>query len=275
MTDAPAPGVPASGATTGATFAGDPGSRPPARSSRPPARRGTRWRAAFFVLAGAGLVAAVGWALLGGRVFVVRSVTVTGTHLVTPARVIAAADVGLGTPLVRVNAGAVTARVEAIRQIASATVTKDWPDRVAIVVTERVPALAVRMAGGGYDLVDPTGTIVRWAKTRPAELPLLTTSLTGGALRGDPGVAAAASVLSELDSPLAASVASVRVAPVLPGTGGSAVLAQQVTLSLRDGKTVVWGDPGDGARKNREVAILLRGSARYLDVSAPGTAVTR
>ena len=73
-------------------------------------------------------MAGVGWALLGNRVFVVRSVTVTGTHLVSAAQVIAAADVPLGTPLLRVDAGAVTRRVEAIPQVASATVTEDWPD---------------------------------------------------------------------------------------------------------------------------------------------------
>ena len=55
------------------------------------------------------------------------------------------------------------------------------------------------MAGGGYDLVDPTGVIVRWSQARPAGLPLFLTSLPGSALRGDPGVAAAA-VLAELPS---------------------------------------------------------------------------
>ena len=29
------------------------------------------------------------------------------------------------------------------------------------------------MAGGGYDLVDPSGVIVRWATAKPAGLPLL------------------------------------------------------------------------------------------------------
>ncbi len=100
--------------------------------------------------------------------FVVRSVTVTGTHLVPAAAVIEAADVPLGTPLSGVDAGAVTRRVEAIRQVASATVSVDWPDHVAIVVTERVPVLAVRMAHGGYDLVDPAGVIVRMATAKPA-----------------------------------------------------------------------------------------------------------
>jgi cell division protein FtsQ len=287
----PAPaasGAVGSGAPAGAAYAdaADPGVRPPSGSpatgspqaGSPPGRarrRRTPWRAAFFALAAVGIIVAVAWALLGDRLFVVRSVTVTGNHLVSSAQVTAAADVPLGTPLMRVNATAATQRIEAIRQVASATVTKDWPDHVAIVVTERVPALSVRMAGGGYDLVDPTGTIVRWSKTRPAKLPLLTTPLTGSALSGDPGVAAAADVLAELDAALARSVASVSVSQVLTGDGDSVVTAQQVTLALKDGKTVVWGDASDAAAKNRELTILLRSGVRYVDVSAPGTAVTR
>ena len=91
--------------------------------------------------------------------------------------------------------------------------TQDWPDHVAIAVTERVPVMAVRMASGGYDLVDPSGVIVRSATAKPAGLPLFTTPLTGAALRGDPGVAAAAAVLAELAPALARTVSSVSVAP--------------------------------------------------------------
>jgi cell division septal protein FtsQ len=253
----------------GAGSKGGGGARPRARR-----RRRTPWRAAFFALAGFGIIAAVAWALLGNRLFVVRSVTVTGTHLVPPGQVIAAAGVQLGTPILRVDASAVTRRVEAIRQVASATVTEDWPDHVAIVVTERVPSVAVGMTGGGYDLLDRTGTIVRWAKTRSG-LPLLATTLSGGALRGDPGVAAAADVLAELDSAVARSVAQVSVAKVLTGDGDSVVAAQRVTLNLSDGGTVVWGDPSGAAEKNRELTILLRHRVRYVDVSAPGTVVTK
>ena len=175
----------------------------------------------------------------------------------------------------RVNPGAVTRRVEAIRQVASATVSEDWPDHLTIAVTERVPVLAVRMAGGGYDLVDPSGVIVQLATTKPRGLPLFVTTLSGGALRGDPGVAAASAVLAELTPALARTVTTVSVAAAAAGSGGGAVAAQQVTLSMDGGKTVVWGDPGNGAAKDREIQILLRSGVSYVDVSAPGTAVTR
>lgn len=258
MSDAPPP------APSGTAPAAGPGAPLPGARRRPR----SRWRAAFFALAGLAIVAGTGWALFGNRVLVVRSVTVTGTHLLSPAQVTAVADVLAGTPLVRVDTGAVTRRVEAIPQVASATVSRDWPDRVVIAVTERLPVMAVRMAGGGYDLVDHTGVIVRWAGTRPAGLPLLKTSLSGTALRGSAEVGTAAGVLAELSPWLAGQVTALQAAPAAEGT-------EQVTLNLRDGKTVLWGSQGDAAQKNRELAVLLPGSAHQVDVSTPGTVVTR
>jgi cell division protein FtsQ len=258
----PAPGASRPGGRGGA-------GRGPGSASRPPGRRRkTRWRAAFFALAGLALVGGVGWALLGDRVFVVRSVTVTGTHLLSPGQVIAAADVNPGTPLLSVDAGTVTRQVEAIPLVASATVTEDWPDRVVIAVTERVPVMAVRMANGGYDLVDPSGVIVRMTATRPAALPVLAISLPGSALRGNPDVRAAADVLAELQPWLARQVAEVSTGAVPDGP-------QQVTLGLRDGTTVQWGTTDDAAQKSRELSILLSGQVRDVDVSTPGTVVTK
>jgi cell division protein FtsQ len=245
---------------------------PPAAKPR---RTRTRWRTAFFVLAGVGIIAGVAWALLGSRLLVVRSVTVTGAHLVTSAQVVAAADVPLGTSLIGVDAGQVARRVEGIRQVASVTVSKDWPDHLAITVRERVPVVAVRMAAGGYDQVDPTGVLVVWSRTRPARLPLYQTSADGGALRGNPGLATAAAVLAELSPALSKQVAEVSASQVQAGQGSTPGDANQVLLGLRDGKTVLWGGTDYAAQKNRELAVLLSGAARYIDVSAPGTVVTK
>ena len=268
MSDAP-PSAPAGPAEAAEPGGGVPGGAVPGGAVTSGRRRPrSRWRAAFFVLAGLAIVAGTCWALFGNRMLVVRSVTVTGTHLLSPAQVTAAADVPLGTPLLRVDVGAVTRSVETIPQVASASVTRDWPDRLVIAVTERVPVMGVRMAGGGYDLVDQTGVIVRWTPALPGELPLLKTALPGAALRGSTEVTTAADVLAELSPWLAGQVTAVQAAPVAEGT-------EQVTLDLRDGKTVQWGSPGDAAQKNRELAILLPGSAHLVDVSTPGAVVTR
>jgi cell division protein FtsQ len=245
---------------------------PPAAKPR---RTRTPWRTAFFVLAVVGIVAGVAWALLGSRLFVVRSVTVTGEHLVTSAQVVAAADVPLGTSLVGVDAGQVARRVEGIRQVASVTVSKDWPDHLTITVRERVPVVAVRMAGGGYDLVDPTGVLVVWSRKQPARLPLYQTSVAGGALRGNPELSSAAAVLAELSPAVSKEVAEVSASQAQAGPGDTPGEAYQVLLGMRDGKTVLWGGTDYAAQKNRELAVLLSGSAHYIDVSAPGTVVTK
>ena len=83
--------------------AGDPGG-PGAGGGRPGRQP---WRAAFFALAAAAIVGGVAWALLDSRFFVVRSVHVTGTHLVTGAEVRSAAAIPPGLPLIRVNSAAV------------------------------------------------------------------------------------------------------------------------------------------------------------------------
>jgi len=259
-----------------ANLPGGAGDRPPASDPAPSARRTrTPWRAAFFVLAGLGILAGVAWVLFGSRLIVVRSVTVSGTRLVTSAQVLAAADIPLGTPLISVNTAQVAQRVESIRQVASASVAKDWPDRLAITVTERVPVVAVRMTSGGYDLVDPAGVIVRWSAPLPAGLPLYLTSLTGGGLRGNPGLATTAAVLAELPSWLSRDVTQVSAADTAAGAAATPGDAAQVTLYLRDHKTVLWGGADRASEKDRELAILIRDSARYFDVSAPGTVVTR
>jgi len=259
------------GATTRA--AADLGNRARGPARRP--SRASRWRAAFFVLALVAILGATGWALLGSRLLVVRVISVTGTHLVSGTQVIAAADVPPGTPLIRVDPAQVAARVEAIRQVASAKVTKDWPDGLSITVRERVAVMAVRVPGG-YDLLDPDGVIVTGPTADPRRLPLLVTSLPGGQLRGDPGVAAVAQVLAALPSWLSTQVGKAAVQePAGAGGARAAGLAPSVTLYLSGGRTVVWGDAAGSGAKARELAILMRDGASYYDLSAPGTVITR
>ena len=220
------------------------------------------WRVVFVVLTVAGIVGGGAWALLGPRLLVVRSVVVTGTHLVPKAEVLEVAGVRLGTPLIRVSTSQIASRVVAIAQVQSVQVTKSWPDRLVIAVHERTPALAVAAPDGGFDLVDPDGVTVLWAAHRPARFPLYLTT-AAASLRGDPDVAAAAGVLGELPGWLRRSVASI-----------TAPDPDQVTLQLASGITVLWGGTGDASAKAEELALLMRTRARYYDVSAPGTAMT-
>jgi cell division protein FtsQ len=240
--------------------------------------RHTPWRAAFFALAITGIVAGVAWALVGSRFLVVRSIQVTGTHLVPRAEVLAAARIPDGLPLIRVNTAAVAVRIERIPQIESAQVSRAWPTGVTISVRERTPVLAVA-SGRGYQLIDKFGVAVE-AASPPLRMPRFVLpagsqsagsqsgSQSGGpqalaSLRGSPAVYAAAAVLRELPATLASKVTAV-----------AAPSASDVTLTLSGGITIVWGGTDRPAAKAKELGVLMRIHARSYDVSAPGTAMT-
>jgi cell division protein FtsQ len=219
---------------------------------------------AFVALAVAGIAAAAGWVLFGSPLLVVRSVTVSGTHLVPRSEVLAASGVVPGTPLIRVNTAQAAARIERISQVSSAQVTRSWPNRLVIVVRERTPVLVLPAYGGGYELADADGVPLMRVARRPADLPLYPTVAPEGALRGDPDLAAAVAVLSQLPAQVRRSVVSV-----------TAPNPDQVTLRLAGGITVLWGDTGRAGAKARALAILMRGHLHYYDVSAPGSVAAR
>jgi cell division protein FtsQ len=208
-------------------------------------------------------VAGAIWALLGSSLLVVRSVQVTGNHLVPRAEVLAAAAIKPGTPLARLNTAAIARRVERITQVQTARVSRHWPDAVVITVQERTPALAVA-SGGGYALIDKFGVVVRSVARRPGGMVLLASSAPPlASLRGSPAVMAAVTVLQQLPEPIRALVRAV-----------AARSAATVTLDLRGGITVLWGGTDRPAPKAAELAILMRTRAVYYDLSDPGTAVT-
>jgi cell division protein FtsQ len=210
------------------------------------------------------IIAGVAWALLGSSLLVVRSVQTTGTPLVSRARILAAARIKLGTPLIRIDTAQVARRVEQITQVQSARVSRDWPDKIVISVLDRTPALAVAQ-DGRFALVDKFGVIVRWTASRPRRMALLRTDpgQTAAALRGNRAVRAAVTVLQQLPASLRRRVETVR-----------APTAEAVTLDLRGRITILWGGTGRSAAKAREVIALMRTHASRYDVSDPGTAVT-
>jgi cell division protein FtsQ len=240
--------------------------KPPGTPPAPlaPRRHADPWKAAFFVVAIVAIIAGVGWALLGSKFLVVRSIEVNGAPAISRAQVIAASGVKAGTPLIRVDTSSVARRVEQITLVQSARVRRAWPDGLVITLQQRQAVLAIT-AGSQYRLIDKFGVVLRQVAQPPAGMPVLTTPGTAqpASLRGSPAVAAAAAVLRDLPTALSRSV-----------KGIGAATADSVTLHLRDGITIVWGDAGQTLVKAREVTILMRGHARYFDVSDPRAVVT-
>jgi cell division protein FtsQ len=227
-------------------------------------RRGRHdpWKAAFFGALAVALVAGVAWALLGSSLLVVRSVRTIGSA-VPRARILQAAGIRLGTPLIRVNTGAVARRVERLTQVQAARVTRSFPDAIVIWTKQRTATFAVP-EHPGYLLMDSYGVILGRAAVAPAGLVVLQSPAVDVAqARPDLAVLAAGTVVRTIPPWLRSRVSAVRAAG-----------RNDVILILRGGESVIWGAPRRTAAKAAEVAILLRTNARSYDVSDPRVAVT-
>lgn len=256
---------------TGATTAqrddrtASPPPRPPAgRWSRRLTRRGALALLVVFAL----LVAAAAYLLYGSPWLKVRRVQVSGTRVLTPSQVARASGVRDGEALVSVRVGAVEARLRAaLPRIASVSVERTWPDRIAVRVTERTPKALLEKAGGFVE-VDAGG--VRYATDRiaPAGVPLVELTGSAAGAGGSDGGYFTSDVLVH---------AAVQVAADIPESVHKQTRIIQVasfdgiTLELTGGRSVLWGGPQDGAQKAAALAALLRADKRavHYDVSAP------
>ena len=206
----------------------------------------------------------VGWLLLSSPLLALHRVQVVGVSRLSVAQVLQAADVQLGTPLTRVDTGAVRDRVAGLAGVERVRVTRRWPTTLRVTVAERRALAAVRSPGRGWELVDAGGKAFATAARPPDGLPRLDTPDRASDRASGPATAAALAVLRDLPPPLRERVSLVR-APT-PAT---------VTLALRGGRTVVWGTPGQTAQKAAVVEALLPRERGTLDVTSPHVAVVR
>ncbi len=121
------------------------------------------------------LAVAAAWLVAFSSVFAVRSVDVRGVHNLTAAEVRARAQIADGTPLLRVDTVAVTARIDQLPDVASAEVSTSYPSTVVITVVERSPVGYLKAAGSDT-LVDRTGAAYRVVASAPSTLPELVVS---------------------------------------------------------------------------------------------------
>lgn len=166
----------------------------------------------------------------------------------------AAAQVETGVPLLRVPTDEIEGRVAALPQVASATVTRAWPDTIVIDVVRRTP-VALVAGTSGYDLVDATGAVIRTVPGVEEGVPVVRAS-------GE-GLTAAIAVARELPEAIRRKVVTVE-----------ASTRNDVTLVLRNGSEVMWGSAEDGAFKAEVLQTLFQVDARWYDVSAPGVPAT-
>lgn len=226
-------------------------------------RRNIVWAACVAALLSAAIVAGAVWS----PVLAVRTVTVTGTKLLTPEAVQTALEPIKGTPLPQVSQSRIDAMLDPLIQIRSVKTEAHPPSELVVHVTERVPVALVRQ-GPDFLLVDVDG--VQLSVTRDPATFALPVIDGGAAPVGKELFAAIASVLATLPPDVLARMAT-----------ASAKSPDSVELKLTNGKTVVWGNAADKELKAKVLAALLRkpddprNPVSIYDVSTPRHPFTR
>ena len=240
--------------------------RRPGRPSRRRMDPRRRWLVRVAVLVAA--IAAACWVVLASPLLAVRSVQVDGATTLSADQVVAAAGIAEGTPLARVDTARAAAGVGALPQVATVEVTRGWPQTVVVTLAERVPVAVVEY-DGGRSLVDRDGVLFDSITGSPPDgvVPLVVS---------DPGpddaaTTAALGALTSLPPEVRDQVTSV-----------AASTADDVTLTLTDGRMVLWGSAEQTERKSRVLDGLLSQieagtlePAGTLDVSTPDAVVLR
>ncbi|GJO00737.1 cell division protein FtsQ [Mycobacterium marinum] len=182
-----------------------------------------------------------------------RDVVVTGVGTVTREEVLGAASVPTGTPLLQINTKDVADRVATIRRVASARVQRQYPSALRITIVERVP-LVVKDFPDGPHLFDRDGVDFATGPPPPA-LPYLDVD---DPRPTDPATLAALEVLTALRPEVAGQVGRIAAPSV-----------SSITLTLADGRVVIWGTTDRAEEKAEKLAALLTQPGRTYDVSSP------
>lgn len=205
------------------------------------------------------LAIGAGWVVGFSDLLAARRVEVVGAGQLAPVQVREAAQVPLGRPLARIDLSAVRERVSALPQVAAVRVSRAWPHGVRIAITERI-AVAVVPRGDGFRGLSADGVLFRSYASRPPGLPVVADDQ--GADRT--ALREAALVVGSLSADLLGRVDHVTVRT-----------ADAITLVLRSGRQVIWGNASDSAHKAEVLAVLLRQKSSVVDLSVPGRPAVR
>ena len=199
------------------------------------------------------VVVGLGLLLYFTPIMAARNTVVVGLGAVTQDEVIAAAAVPPGTPLLQVDTDAVAGRVAAIRRVASARVQRQYPSTLRVTVVERVPVV-VKDYPDGPHLFDKDGVDFATAPAPPG-VPYLDADNPGPS---DAPTKAALQVMTALRPEVAAQVGRIAAPSVAA-----------ITLTLTDGRVVVWGTTDRTEEKALKLGALLTQPGRTYDVSSP------
>ncbi|WP_434094442.1 cell division protein FtsQ/DivIB [Streptomyces erythrochromogenes] len=216
-------------------------------------------------LAAAVLLASGGtWVLYGSSWLRVEKVTATGTQVLTPEQVLAAAAVPVGSPLVSIDTDEIESRVRGrLPRIDSVDAVRAWPHGIGLKVTERKPVLLIKKDANFVE-VDASGVRFDTVPKAPAGVPVLELNAGGSpsARRFDEErlLHEAVLVAGSLPAPVAKETVQVKVGSY-----------DSIVLELTGGRSVRWGSGEQSEAKGRALTALLKAApkAGHFDVSVP------
>ncbi|WP_036518611.1 cell division protein FtsQ/DivIB [Nocardioides sp. J54] len=225
-------------------------------------QRARRWLTWRYVLAASLAVLLVGlgvYALYFSSWLRTEGVELVGNDLVSDAKVLAAAEVPTGGPLVRVDLEAIEKRVKALAAVKEVDVSRQWPHDVRIEVTERTP-VALLDLGDRVVALDAEGTSFPAPPRARDGLPRVRV----GSGADQNALREGAAVVAALDGDVSSMVSYVEVRTV-----------DEILLHLRDDRLVKWGSAEQSEDKAAVLLQLLERQASTYDVSVPGAPTTK
>lgn len=191
--------------------------------------------------------------------FAVEKITVAGASTLDAAAVEAALSGQIGTPLALVDTSEVKAALLAFPLIETYALEARPPHDLTVRIVERTPIGVIR-SDAGYTLVDAAGVALSTTSDQPAGQPLIDVAagIDSSAFQS------AGLVVRSLPADLRSQLTGVR-----------ASTADDVTLTLSSGLTVVWGSAEKSALKALvlERTLAAKPDASTVDVSSAQTAV--
>lgn len=199
------------------------------------------------------LVVGAGLLLYFTPIMSARVMAITGLVRLTQAEVEQAAAVPADTPLLQIDTDAVADRVATIRRVASARVQREYPSTLRITIVERVPVVVKDYPDGSH-LFDRDGVDFA-TEPPPPGLPYLDADTPGPT---DLPTLAALQVLTALRPEVASQVSRIAAPSVA-----------SITLTLFDGRQVIWGTTDRTDEKALKLGALLTQPGTTYDVSSP------
>ncbi|MFF3224437.1 cell division protein FtsQ/DivIB [Nocardia suismassiliense] len=210
-------------------------------------------RVRLWGLLGVCVLAIVGGVALFTPVLSVRTVEIDGAVAVPEQQVRELLEIPSGRSMLRIDTDAIARRVASIPKVRSARVQRVFPSTVQVTVVERVPVLYFESPQGAH-LLDVESVEFAIEDT-PIGVPKLVTDHPAS---DAPATRAAVAVLAALPPALGIQVDEVVARSI-----------SDVSLNLKDGRTVLWGGMNDAERKSAVVLPLLTRPGTVFDVSSP------